>query len=454
MNRRVLIVSPHFPPVNAADHQRVRMAFPYLNEFGWSAEVVAVEPKAVEGANLDPLLEDTVPSEVPVHRVSAVPARFTRKIGLGNLALRALPFLGRMGSSLLRRGSKGQRFDLVYFSTTQFPVMILGPIWKRRFGIPYAVDFQDPWVDDYYERTGTQPPGGRFRRRLDSLLANQLEPRVMRNVSEVTVVSPDYREALKTRYSYLTDDQFTVLPFGAPQRDFEMLSEMQVRDVAFDSTDGKRHWAYVGAVGPIMAPSLRLLFEGLRRSRQAAPTRWANVILHFVGTSYAPAGKGVETVRPIAREFGVADMVEEKTDRIGYFEALRTISDADALLVLGSDSPSYTASKLYPYILARRPMLSVLHEQSPAVEIVRKCRAGELVTFDPANLEASNEQMRRALLRLRVQSAKVEREKLKVESSGEQSAIQTDWEEFKQYSAREMTRRMCAVFDRAVEGVN
>ena len=27
--RRVLIVSPHFPPINAPDHQRVRMSLPY-----------------------------------------------------------------------------------------------------------------------------------------------------------------------------------------------------------------------------------------------------------------------------------------------------------------------------------------------------------------------------------------------------------------------------------------
>ncbi len=57
--RRVLIVSPHFPPVNAADHHRVRMALAYLEEFGWSAAVLAVSPEEIEGATLDPLLEST-----------------------------------------------------------------------------------------------------------------------------------------------------------------------------------------------------------------------------------------------------------------------------------------------------------------------------------------------------------------------------------------------------------
>ena len=40
--KRVLIVSPHFPPVNAADMHRARMVLPFLRENGWEAEVLAV----------------------------------------------------------------------------------------------------------------------------------------------------------------------------------------------------------------------------------------------------------------------------------------------------------------------------------------------------------------------------------------------------------------------------
>ena len=48
MPSRVLIVSPHFPPVNAPDHQRVRMSLPYLGEFGWEGHVLTVAPEFVE----------------------------------------------------------------------------------------------------------------------------------------------------------------------------------------------------------------------------------------------------------------------------------------------------------------------------------------------------------------------------------------------------------------------
>src|SRR5439155_14582944 len=122
--KRVLCVSPHFPPVNAPDHQRVRMALPYLREFGWDATVLSVKPGSIEGAVIDPLLELTLPADVSIHRVGAVPREATRLVGLGNLAMRALPFLWRAGNRLLKRGMRNgeggienRRFDLVFFST-------------------------------------------------------------------------------------------------------------------------------------------------------------------------------------------------------------------------------------------------------------------------------------------------------------------------------------------------
>ena len=431
----VLIVSPHFPPINAPDHQRIRMSLHYLQEFGWRATVLAVRPHYVEGAR-DPLLEKTVPTDIEVVRTAALPFRWTRKVGLGSLALRALLFLWLAGNRLLQSGT----FDLVYFSTTMFPVMILGPIWRRRFGIRYVTDFQDPWLDDYYERAGLRPPGGRVKHGFARWIARWLEPQVMKDVSEVISVSPVYVETLLTRYPFMRREQFTVLPFGAPERDFEMLPSLEVRQTVFDRTDDKQHWVYVGVAGPIMAVSLRLLFSGLRTAREAEPKKWRDVRLHFVGTSYAPAGHGAKSVEPIAAECGVADLVEERVERIPYFEALQTLTESDALLVIGSDSPSYSASKLYPYMLTQKPLLAVVHEQSPAVEILRACGSGIIVTFQPGLLDDRvASEMQNALARLRQQST-------------DHTPLSIDWGELEQHTAREMTRRQCVVFDRAIAG--
>lgn len=466
--RRVLIVSPHFPPINAADHQRVRMALPYLQEFGWKATVLAVSSDAIEGMPVDPLLNGTVPDDIEVIRTKALPVKATRAFGLGSLAMRSLPFLYNAGDRLLKRGRRnaeggfgeaedrgrktdanreGKGFDLVFFSTTQFPVMSLGPRWKKKFGVPYVVDMQDPWLDDYYERTNTRPPGGKLKYNLSRYIARRLEPKVMRDVAHVISVSPSYVDTLRERYAHLRSEDFTVLPFGAPQKDFELLSTLQVKQTIFTSHDGKQHWVYVGAAGRIMETALRLLFSALAQLRAQTPGEWSNVHLHFAGTSYAPAGRAIKTVEPIAREFGLDDIVTETTDRQPYFETLQALTETDALLVIGSDSPSYSASKLYPYILAKKPMLSILHQDSPAVAILKELNGGELVTFNPADAAASREQMMRALNHLPSATSAIRNPQ---SAFPPDSSFHVPRSAFQKYTAREMTRKLCAVFDDVV----
>ena len=107
--KKVLIVSPHFPPINAPDMQRVRLALPYLRVNGWEPTVLAVAPDCIEGGVRDPLLEQTYPADVQVIRVKGLSPRATRWAGFGNLWFRC-------GGELRRRREllAAERFDLVF----------------------------------------------------------------------------------------------------------------------------------------------------------------------------------------------------------------------------------------------------------------------------------------------------------------------------------------------------
>ncbi len=428
MPGRVLIVSPHFPPVNAPDHQRVRMSLPFLGEFGWEAHVLAVDPNYVEGFR-DALLMDTVPGDVPITRVTAVPAGLTRRVGLGSLGLRSFLQLDAAGGRLLRT----HRFDAVFFSTTIFPAMDLGPVWKQRHGVPYVLDMQDPRVNDYYARTGTRPPGGRLKYAVTQWLARRREPRTVRGASRIISVSPEYPKALRRRYPDVPDDRFEILPFGASERDAEFVRTRKIGQSVFDPRDGLVHWTYLGRGGADMALALRGLFLALGRLRAADP-RVERLRLHFVGTSYAGAGRGRPTVAPVAGECGVADLVSEKTDRIPYLEGLALLRASDAVLVVGSEDAGYSASKVYPCVLACRPLLAVLHADSLAGDVVRACNAGTVVGFRSS--ETSEEIARRAEPELR---------RLLDLPQGSEPA--TDWQAFAPYTSRETTRRLCEIFD-------
>jgi Glycosyl transferase 4-like domain len=426
----VLIVSPHFPPVNAPDHHRVRMSLPYFQDFGWKAQVLTVHPDHIERGK-DELLARGLPADVPVTRTRAIPLRQTRLAGFGDLGLRSYPYLRTAGNYILRH----EKIDLVYFSTTVFSVLPLARSWQRKFGIPYAIDLQDPWLSDYENKAANfRPPGGRLKYGTSQFLARMLEPYSLRRAAHITSVSPAYPPSLLKRYSWLNEDRFTVLPFAASENDFDVASSLEVKQTVFDKTDGKRHWVYVGRGGADLAFAVRALFQALQQARLEHSGKFGNVVLHFVGTDYAPAAAARKTIQPLAVEYGITDMVTEQTARIPYFEALQCLRDADALIVLGSDDPGYTASKIYPYILAQKPLLAIFHELSSVVELIRTTQSGTLVTFGSGSDVVETARA--------IRQVWLNREPLPKPN--------TDWDAFSHFGAREMTRRLCAVFDACV----
>ena len=108
-SRKVLIVSPHWPPVNAPDLQRVRMSLSYYRQCGWEPVVLCVDARDVAGTR-ESELELTYPPDIRIVRVRAFSLHWTRRFGLSNLGWRAWWSLQRTGSRLLRR----ERFDLVF----------------------------------------------------------------------------------------------------------------------------------------------------------------------------------------------------------------------------------------------------------------------------------------------------------------------------------------------------
>jgi len=425
--RRVLIVSPHFPPVNAPDMQRVRMSLPFFREFGWEPYVLAVAPSTEQ--NIEPLLTETVPADIVVERVHGLPRSMTRVLGIGNAALRALPALYRAGAQLIARHD----IELVYFSTTMFFAMPLGRLWKWRHGTPYVLDIQDPWLSDYYETHPESKPPTKYSvaRRLHGVL----EPWTMKDADAIIAVSPSYIETLRKRYPWITAAMCRVLPFPVATDDFDLLEHRPQENPFFQPSDGRWHGVYTGAAGDFMAPALRILFRGLRDGLATAPACFDRVRLHFIGTAYATDGRAQKTVAPLAAQFGLQHVVDEQIERIPYFQALQVIKDSDCLVLIGSDDPTYVASKLRPYVFTQKPLLAIVHEDSEMLAPLKE--AGALVvTFgsDGRDEEAAAILVRswQELLRPR--------------------QLQTHLpDSFRGFSARENARQQCVVFDEVFE---
>jgi len=363
--KRVLIISPYFPPSNAPDMQRIRMSLPYFKQFGWDAAVVVVDEKYSD-AMQDELLIQSIPADVKIYKVKALTRSLTSKVGLGSLALRSLRYYRKKVSEILKK----EKYDLIYFSTTQFSICILGAYWKKRFNIPYVIDMQDPWHSEYYQDKPKeqQPPKYWFSYRLHKYL----EPIAMKQVDGLISVSAVYINNLKTRYPSINNVPSATITFGAFDQDLKIALDNQGK---FDSLlqSGFKNIVYVGRGGMDMQKAIALVFEALKKGMAEKPKIFNQLRFYFIGTSYAPAGAGKPTILPLAKKYGVDSAVIEITDRISYYHTLLTLQQADALFIPGSDDPKYTASKIYPYLLTGKPLLAIFHEKSSAVDTIKEC---------------------------------------------------------------------------------
>jgi hypothetical protein len=386
--RRALMLSPHFPPDTSAGAHRVRLLAPHLRRHGWEPTVVTVDPRDYEG-RLDPGLAALVPEDLRVIRCRAWPPALTRLVGVGDLGVRALGGLWRTCARLLA----AERFDALFITIYPTYPALLGPSLKRRFGVPFVLDYQDPWVGAW----GLTVGGGRggrpdWRSRASRLLASRLEPRVIRAADAITAVSEETYRELWRRYPGLERTPCAAIPIGGEPADFERIRRAPRENPWFDPKNGQTHVCYVGTLLPLGAETLRAVLTAIRLVRERRPELYARLRLHFFGTGNQTVEGAAPRALPIAAELGVADRVTEVPTRIDYLDALQVLTQAHAILLMGSSERHYTASKLYPALLAERPLLAVYHEASSVAEILRRAArppAARLVTYGDAVPAAS-----------------------------------------------------------------
>jgi hypothetical protein len=421
--KKVLIISPYFPPVNAADMQRVRMSLPYFAGYGWEAEVVCIDPVYTDVAK-DELLLESLPPDIMIHKVKALNKKWTSKIGLGSIALRSLWYYRKKVNELL----KAAPYDLIYFSTTQFPVCVLGAYWKKKFGVRYVIDMQDPWHSDYYrdKQRSRRPPKYWFSYRLNKYL----EPIAVKNAGGLISVSEDYITALKKRYPQIAGIPSETIPFGAFEPDFNVADKHAGSFVPLLKT-GYKNIVYIGRGGNDMYKAIIPLFEAYREGLMADRAAFEQLKFYFIGTSYAPAGQGIPTIMPLAKTYGIEGHVTEIIDRISYYHTLATLQQADALFIPGSDDPQYTASKIFPYLLTRKPLLAIFNKASSAIKILQEYGVKDVYDYESVVKEDIISFFKNLL-------------------SEDLTAGDYNPNAIEKYSARQMTLKQCLLFEKIV----
>jgi hypothetical protein len=373
MMRKVVIVSPFFPPSFLAGVHRARHLAKHLPAFGWHPIVLCVD-EAFHEQGLDPALVDLLPSEVEVVKVQALPARASRLFGIGDLSLRAFFELRRALYQLLQSGSiRG-----VLITGGPYYTMLLTSEIERKFGVPSVLDFQDPWVSRW---GGGQPLLTKVG--LAHALARRLEPRALRFSSFITSVSERQNIEMLMRYPWLDPMRMAAIPIGGDPDDFELLRRSGVALPPHALDPSRINLSFVGTIMPRSGPLVKLVLQGLYRLKQIEPEVGARIRLNFIGTSNQPGDNETYSVLPTAKRMGMTDSVQEIPQRLPFLQAIAILSRSDGLLLIGSDEAHYTASKIYPALMSGRPFLSVFHRESSSHAILCAAGGGRAHAYEP-----------------------------------------------------------------------
>ncbi|MFN2423640.1 MAG: glycosyltransferase family 4 protein [Cryomorphaceae bacterium] len=366
--KKFLLLTYYWPPAGGAGVQRWLGFSKYLPENGWEPVVVTVDPKHATYPQRDESLLDEVPEGIEVVRTKSIePLQWYGKLagkdripygGFSNQKensklskfIRGNFFIpdarrgwNRYAFSAARKLIREAGIDLVVTTGPPHSTHLIGLELQAKMNVKWIADLRDPWTEVYYNY---DMPRTTLAARYDRLL----ECRVLKRADALMTASPGFaarfNERVQRKYDVVTNGFDHVLepkkkPAGSPL-----------------------HITYTGTMAESYKPEA--LFAALAGLREH-------------DFRLRVAGSLSEGVRAMIEKAGLKD----RLDYLGYLphsavaDELRT---ADVLLLLSPDvkhGEDIIPGKLFEYLAASRPILSVSDPDSPGADILRETSSGK-----------------------------------------------------------------------------
>jgi hypothetical protein len=366
--KKILIISPHYPPSNLAAVHRSRLFAQHLPYYGWQPVILTVDEKYYE-ERLDWNLHKLLPPTQHIEKVKAFPVTKPRLIG--DIGLRGFYQLRKKALQII----KAEGIDFVYIPIPSFYVSLLGRYLHKKTGVKFGIDYIDPWVHQF--------PGSDqlfSRHWWSTKLAKGLEKRALKNVSLITGVAEGYYKGVQERNPELYDTCiFGAMPYGGEAADHESLKSLDLKPYLFQKEKDKIKLIYAGAMLPKAYQPLEIIFDTVKNNI----ADFGNVEFHFIGTGKSANDPEGFNIKSLAEKYDIWNsLVFEYPARIPYLDVLIHLEAADGVFILGSTEPHYTPSKVYQAVLSGKPIFSVLHKASTAVNVIEESKAGIVLAFN------------------------------------------------------------------------
>lgn len=378
--KKVLVIAYYFPPLGLSGVQRTFKFVKYLSRFDWKPTVLTIAPggyfakdyamlKEIEDQDIKIIRAESKlePTQIFKSKDSIeMPNEFWRKFSsrLSQFFLIPDNKIGwkkravEAGSELLMN----EQYDAIYSTAPPYTDFLVGEELKKKFNIPYVIDYRDSWLDNPYNFYPTP---------IHKSIATKMERRVLHNSDHIITINRRIKELLLIRYKFLKYNDITIISQGYDPEDFvipenEPLPKVKKFRITYSGTfiDKRTPKYFLKAVAKLLKenPEIRHNFEAC-----------------FVGNFRKENEK-------IVNKLGLKDVV----NIVGYVEhkeCIKYLVTSDVLWMMigeGKGEDMMSTGKLFEYIGVKKPILGCVPD-GVAKNTILESKAGFVVS--PYNIE-------------------------------------------------------------------
>lgn len=384
--KRVLIISYYWPPSGGIGVHRCLKFAKYLQEFGW--EPVVYAPLDAQYPYFDETNFQHIPENITILRrkifepfdlfkkvsgrkktdsANPVYVRDRKLSKIDNLAIwirgnffipDARCFWVKPSLRFLKKYLKENPVDAIFTDGPPHTNTLIGSKLSQATGIPWLMDFQDPWTQvDYYEML-------KIGKRADKI-HHRLEQEAFATAKKTTIVSPTWKKDLESIGAKNVD----VIVWGYDEDDFKH---------AVLATDDEFSIIHAGQLGFDRRPDTLLKLLGDLKKEN--PEFGKKLKLKFAGTV----------------DYAIVEMIKKAGLEENYLPlgnilrpaAIELTEKAHVLLLplnIADNAKGRIPGKLFENMRAKRPILCLGPTDSDVAAIITETNTGK--AFDYNNYE-------------------------------------------------------------------
>jgi glycosyltransferase involved in cell wall biosynthesis len=249
---------------------------------------------------------------------------------------------------------KKEKINLIFSTSPPFTAQLIGLKLKKKFRLPWVVDFRDPWLEQKCYSTT-------YRNPMATMINKKMELKVLNNADRIITVGRELKSLLKNK----VDKDIAVISNGYDIEDFDYEIKKSNRFIL----------GYYGTLSHYQIP--KELFNLLISFRDSRPEIYKDLVIYLGGDIY-----------PEALKIILGSFPAEKLKILGYLNhdalAAQLLKEQVLLQLIHEQKNNEVliGAKLYEYIHTGNPILCIGNKKSDAAALVNLTKTGKVCNYE------------------------------------------------------------------------